>query len=96
MKALPAIDPRSFEQQANIHCACGTEAYQQFGFPGYQVRIHISWLFFLWHMLYTYFHEKIPGKLIGDPTFALSFWNWDIQTEMQLPLLVHRPKFPTQ
>ncbi|CAN1164786.1 Polyphenol oxidase, chloroplastic [Linum perenne] len=94
MKELPATDPRSFQQQANVHCAYGTEAYEQFGFPGYQVQIHHSWLFFPWHRLYLYFHEKILGKLIGDPTFALPFWNWDTPAGMQFPSLYTDPSSP--
>uniref|UniRef100_A0A6V7QVM9 Tyrosinase copper-binding domain-containing protein n=1 Tax=Ananas comosus var. bracteatus TaxID=296719 RepID=A0A6V7QVM9_ANACO len=33
MKALPDDDPRSFKQQANVHCAYCNSAYNQLGFP---------------------------------------------------------------
>mgnify|MGYP000338368432 FL=1 len=41
--------------------------------------MHFSYLFFPWHRYYLYFHERILGSLIGDPSFALVFWNWDDQ-----------------
>ncbi|OVA00542.1 Tyrosinase [Macleaya cordata] len=77
MKALPDDDPRSFKQQANVHCAYCDGAYDQIGFPDLQIQVHNSWLFFPFHRYYVYFHEKILGSLIGDPTFALPYWNWD-------------------
>ncbi|CAI0468567.1 unnamed protein product [Linum tenue] len=88
MKALPADDPRSFTQQANVHCAYCDGAYDQVGFPDLEVQVHNSWLFFPWHRYYLYFHERILGKLIGDPTFALPFWNWDgAAAGMRLPAM---------
>ncbi|XVF87526.1 hypothetical protein PTKIN_Ptkin18bG0127200 [Pterospermum kingtungense] len=87
MKALPANDPRNFMQQANVHCAYCDGAYDQVGFPDLELQVHNSWLFFPFHRYYLYFHEKILGKLIGDPTFALPFWNWDSPAGMQMPAL---------
>ncbi|KAL5730207.1 catechol oxidase [Ranunculus cassubicifolius] len=77
MKALPDDDPRSFKQQANIHCAYCDGAYDQVGFPNLDIQVHQSWLFFPFHRYYLHFHERILGSLINDPTFALPFWNWD-------------------
>jgi polyphenol oxidase len=83
MRALPANDPRSFQQQANIHgwwcggCGDGKMA------PG--GGIHYHWTFFLWHRAYLYFHEKILGKLIGDTTFRLPYWDWDTVAHMTMP-----------
>ncbi|KAL8112993.1 polyphenol oxidase, chloroplastic-like [Apium graveolens] len=77
MKALPDSDPRSFTQQANIHCAYCDGAYEQVGFPELDIQVHNSWLFFPFHRWYLYFFERILGSLIDDPTFAIPFWNWD-------------------
>ncbi|CAA6667269.1 unnamed protein product [Spirodela intermedia] len=85
MRALPADDPRSFIQQANVHCAYCDGAYDQVGFPGLELQVHESWLFFPFHRLYLHFHERILGKLIGDDSFALPFWNWDAPDGMILP-----------
>jgi len=85
MKALPSNDPRSFTQQANIHCAYCDGAYSQVGFPNLDLQVHNSWLFFPFHRWYLYFHERILGSLINDPTFALPFWNYDAPNGMQLP-----------
>ncbi|KAF2305141.1 hypothetical protein P3X46_033300 [Hevea brasiliensis] len=94
MKALPDDDPRSFKQQANVHCAYCDGAYQQVGFPDLDLQIHNSWLFFPFHRYYLYFYEKILGKLIDDPTFALPYWNWDSPKGMRLPALYANPKSP--
>ncbi|XP_021660870.2 polyphenol oxidase, chloroplastic-like [Hevea brasiliensis] len=94
MKALPEDDPRSFMQQAKVHCAYCDGAYDQEGFPDLQIHIHNSWLFFPFHRYFVYFHEKILGKLINDPTFALPFWNWDSPEGMRLPALYANPKSP--
>ncbi|KAL5730196.1 catechol oxidase [Ranunculus cassubicifolius] len=92
MKALPDDDPRSFKQQANIHCAYCDGAYDQIGFPNLEIQIHQSWLFFPWHRCYLYFHERILGSLINDPTFALPFWNWDAPGGMRLPSMYANPE----
>ncbi|KAM6550275.1 hypothetical protein CsatB_000083 [Cannabis sativa] len=91
MKALPDTDPRSFSQQADIHCAYCNGAYDQNGFPGVELQIHNSWLFFPFHRWYLYFYEKILGKLINDPTFAIPYWNWDNPPGMQMPAMFTNP-----
>ncbi|KAL7604993.1 hypothetical protein Lser_V15G16482 [Lactuca serriola] len=85
MKALPDDDPRSFKQQANVHCAYCDAAYVQLGYPDVELQVHNSWLFFPFHRCYLYFFEKICGKLIDDPTFAIPFWNWDAPVGMKIP-----------
>ncbi|TVU14852.1 hypothetical protein EJB05_38348, partial [Eragrostis curvula] len=85
MKQLPDDDPRSFVQQAHVHCSYCNGAYDQPGFPGLDIQVHNCWFFFPWHRFYCYFHERILGKLIGDDTFALPFWNWDAPAGMTLP-----------
>ncbi|KAI3974608.1 hypothetical protein MKX01_029598 [Papaver californicum] len=93
MRALPDDDPRSFKQQANVHCAYCDGAYDQSlsGFPKMDIQVHNSWLFFPFHRYYLYFHEKILGSLIGDPTFALPFWNWDSLAGMRMPSMYAQP-----
>ncbi|XP_023001713.1 polyphenol oxidase, chloroplastic-like [Cucurbita maxima] len=86
MKGLPGDDPRSFMQQANVHCAYCNGGYDQVGFP-VEVQVHNSWLFFPFHRYYLYFYEKILGELIGDPTFALPFWNYDAPGGMRMPAM---------
>jgi len=77
MKALPPDDPRSFTQQANVHCAYCNDAYHQVGFPKIDYKVHDSWLFFPFHRWYLYFYERILGSLINDPDFSIPYWNWD-------------------
>ncbi|XP_022927080.1 polyphenol oxidase, chloroplastic-like [Cucurbita moschata] len=86
MKGLPEDDPRSFMQQANVHCAYCNGGYDQVGFP-VEVQVHNSWLFFPFHRYYLYFYEKILGELIGDPTLALPFWNYDAPGGMRMPAM---------
>lgn len=86
MKELPDTDPRSFMNQANIHCAYCNTAYKQGGGDDtVPLQIHNSWLFFPFHRWYLYFYERILGSLINDPTFALPFWNWDNPKGMTIP-----------
>ncbi|PNX77157.1 polyphenol oxidase [Trifolium pratense] len=92
MKALPADDPRSFEQQAKVHCAYCVGGYTQLGYPGVQLSVHNSWLFFPFHRWYLYFYERILGSLINDPTFAIPFWNWDAPDGMRIPSIFTDPK----
>ncbi|PIN03650.1 Catechol oxidase [Handroanthus impetiginosus] len=92
MKRLPADDPRNFMQQANIHCAYCNGAYDQPGQGGLDLQVHNSWLFFPFHRWYLYFYERILGKLIGYPTFALPFWNWDNPKGMTIPPMFLDPK----
>ncbi|KAI3509707.1 hypothetical protein L1887_25220 [Cichorium endivia] len=87
MRDLPDDHPHSFIQQAKIHCAYCNGGYSQIasGFPEKELQIHNSWLFFPFHRWYLYFYERILGKLINDPTFALPYWNWDNPSGMNLP-----------
>uniref|UniRef100_A0A7N0VLV1 Tyrosinase copper-binding domain-containing protein n=1 Tax=Kalanchoe fedtschenkoi TaxID=63787 RepID=A0A7N0VLV1_KALFE len=94
MKALPADDPRSFMQQADVHCAYCNGAHQQVGLPQLDFQIHNSWLFFPFHRWYVYFFERIAGKLIGDPNFAIPFWNWDAPGGSRMPALYTDPSSP--
>ncbi|KAG8370703.1 hypothetical protein BUALT_Bualt13G0010900 [Buddleja alternifolia] len=92
MRRLPKDDPRSFMQQANIHCAYCNGAYDQPGQGTLDLQVHYNWLFFPFHRWYLYFYERILGKLIGDPTFALPFWNWDNPKGMTIPPMFLDPE----
>eukprot|EP00250_Pteridium_aquilinum_P022391 c25368_g1_i1 orf=132-1790(-) len=81
MRSLPSDDPRSLQVQANIHCAFCNGAYKQAGDTSVPLQVHFSWLFLSWHRWYLYFHERILQSLLGDPSFALVFWNWDDQRD---------------
>ncbi|GMJ12759.1 hypothetical protein HRI_004945100 [Hibiscus trionum] len=85
MKSLPYDDPRSFARQAELHCQFCTGAYEQLNYSDTSVNIHRTWLFFPWHRMMIYFHERILGSLIGDESFALPFWAWDIPEAMPMP-----------
>ncbi|CAI9109153.1 OLC1v1008918C1 [Oldenlandia corymbosa var. corymbosa] len=91
MKALPETDPRSFKNQANVHCAYCDGAYDQAGFPNRELQVHFSWLFLPFHRFYVYFFERICGKLIDDPNFAVPFWNYDVQDGMVMPAFYADP-----
>ncbi|KMT04316.1 hypothetical protein BVRB_8g183910 [Beta vulgaris subsp. vulgaris] len=94
MKALPSTDPRSFTQQANVHCAYCNGSYSPVGFPNLDLQVHNSWLFYPFHRWYLYFFERILGTLINDPTFAIPFWNWDTPAGMVMPALYTDPNSP--
>ncbi|XP_022762305.1 aureusidin synthase-like [Durio zibethinus] len=84
MKSLPYDDPRNFVRQANLHCLFCTGAYEQQN-SDTPLNIHRTWLFFPWHRMMIYFHERIIGSLVGDDTFALPVWTWDIPEGMMIP-----------
>lgn len=84
MNSLPYDDPRSFRRQADLHCIYCTGAYKQQN-SDVPLEVHRSWLFFPWHRMMLYFHERILGDLIGDDSFALHFWNWDNPAGMVIP-----------
>lgn len=90
MRALPETDGRSFVAQYRLHCAyCNNHLYYKGN--EYPLEIHQGWLFFTWHRLYLYFHERILAKLINDDEFALPYWNWDNQnTTEPLPNVIPR------
>ncbi|MQM15938.1 hypothetical protein Taro_048890 [Colocasia esculenta] len=94
MKDLPEDDPRSFSQQAKVHCAYCDGSYTQLGFPETELQVHNSWLFLPFHRCYLYFFERIMGKLIGDDSFAMPFWNWDTPAGMTMPAMYTDPSTP--
>lgn len=61
MHELDASDPRSWRSQAEIHA---------FHCPHGEIG------FAPWHRIYLANFEAICAELIGDPTFALPYWNW--------------------
>ncbi|KAL0310830.1 UNVERIFIED_CONTAM: Polyphenol oxidase, chloroplastic [Sesamum angustifolium] len=78
MRDLPDSDPRSFMQQANVHCSYCNGAYTYPSATGSQrleIQVHNCGLFFPFHRWYLYFFERILGSLINDPPFAMPYWN---------------------
>ncbi|CAN0843729.1 Polyphenol oxidase latent form, chloroplastic [Linum grandiflorum] len=94
MKCLPNDDPRSYVQQARVHCAYCNGSYVQADDSNKGLQIHYSWLFLPFHRYYMYFYERILGKLIGDPTFAIPFWNWDHEDGMAIADMFLVPESP--
>lgn len=78
-------DPRGFARQANIHC----------WYCGVGTQVHGSWQFFAWHRAYLYFHERILGKLIGDMSFRLPYWSWDVASHRRIPSAYTSPNNST-
>ncbi|KAI3898923.1 hypothetical protein MKW92_044657 [Papaver armeniacum] len=93
MKALPDNHPWSFKQQAAIHCTYCNGAFYQLN-TTIELQIHQSWFFLPWHRYYLYFWERILGKLIGDDTFAIPYWNWDTREGMWFPKMYQKSTSP--
>jgi tyrosinase len=67
MKALPSTDGRNWTRQAQIHNDhCP----------------HGNWFFLPWHREYLLYFERICRKLSGNPTFALPYWNWAVESKV--------------
>src|SRR5262249_39826398 len=74
MRGRPTTDKRNFVNQANSHCFyCATQD------------VHENWKFLVWHRGLLYFHERILGKLLGDMTFRLPYWDWDDKDRWAMP-----------
>ena len=71
LRALPSTDPRAWLMQANVHCwyCAGDASTLQ--------DVHGTWAFMPWHRDYLYALEKILGQLVGNPKFALPYWDWN-------------------
>ncbi|MFS7921713.1 putative catechol oxidase [Helianthus anomalus] len=93
MKALHEDHPHSWKQQGKIHCAYCDGAYHQQLSENQkvEVKVHFSSIFYPFHRWYLYFYERILGKLINDPSFALPYWNWDNPMGMMLPAMFEAP-----
>jgi tyrosinase len=61
MHKLPDSDGRNWIRQAKIHA---------------DFCKHSQLAFLHWHRHYINFFEAICGEMIGDPDFALPYWNW--------------------
>ncbi|KMZ71804.1 Catechol oxidase [Zostera marina] len=85
MKNLPITNPHCFVRQANIHCSYCTGAFKEENYDDMLLRIHRSRLFFPFHRAYLYFYERIVGKIMGDDSFAIPYWNWDVPEGMYMP-----------
>ena len=64
MHNLPSTDRRNWQHQAEIHA---------------DFCKHSRLSFLHWHRHYLVFFERICGELIGDPNFALPYWNWSMK-----------------
>ncbi|CAM6093369.1 unnamed protein product [Calypogeia fissa] len=80
MKALPPEDPRSFSAQSKLHCSYCAGAYNEFN-SSVMLSVHQGWFVLPFHRWYMYFHERILASLIGDDTFAIPYWAWDVQND---------------
>ena len=81
LRALPPDDPRGWLPTAHVHC------FYCSGSPGNpsSVEIHGGWYFMPWHRAYLYFHERILASLVGDDTFFLPYWDWDVTAHTAFP-----------
>ncbi|KAA0056962.1 polyphenol oxidase I [Cucumis melo var. makuwa] len=92
LKQLDEDDPHSFSHQAKIHCAYCDYAYNQLGsITETRFEVHSNALFFPFHRAYLYFFERILRHYIGNPDFAIPFWNWDSPPGMHMPEFYNRP-----
>ena len=94
MKELPDSDPRSFKQQADIHCAYCNGAYEQVGFPDLDLQVHNSWIFFPFHRYYLYFFEKNLGELSVRSQFRDAFLGLGHARGHENARVVCEPGFP--
>ncbi|KAF2303639.1 hypothetical protein GH714_020474 [Hevea brasiliensis] len=75
MKALPDDDPRSFKQQANIHCASCDGAYHQLGFP--DLKYQTAKLFLGYSYPAGHLPDPGPGSIEQVPHNTIHNWAVD-------------------
>lgn len=80
LRSLPDTDPRSLRNQQRLHCLYCDNALYYPNVTAWPLEIHNGWLFMPWHRMFIYFHERILAKILGDDSFALPYWNWDLQS----------------
>jgi len=92
LRALPDTDPRRWLAQANVHC------WNCSGDSSTKPDVHGDWAFMPWHRVYLYTLEKILGELVGNPKFALPYWDWNTPDDPSCTTGNHRsippPYFP--
>ncbi|CAM6115745.1 unnamed protein product [Calypogeia fissa] len=94
MRALPPEDPRSLVAQSKLHCAYCAGAYNQFN-SSEGLNVHMCFLDVPFHRWYLYFHERILASLLGDDTFAMPYWAWDVQNDEHNPQVNSIPSIYT-
>ncbi len=67
MKALPDLDPRSWNAMMQIHLLFSPQS---------------NWFFLPWHRAYLITFERVCQQMSGDPTFALPYWDWTEQPQL--------------
>lgn len=72
-------DPRGWAVQAGLHT--------------YRCQ-HGNWWFFPWHRAYLYAFERMIQDAVGDPTFALPYWDWTDSNQLTLPAAFRDPNSP--
>jgi polyphenol oxidase len=80
-------DARGWQHQGLAHCWYCSGSID--GLNGQE--IHGGWWFLPWHRAYLFFHEMILGTLLGDPTFALPYWDWDTPGRNTVPDAYGKP-----
>lgn len=48
---------------------------------------HGNWFFLPWHRAYLHYFERLCGQAIGDPNFALPYWDWGARLAIPAPFL---------
>jgi plastocyanin len=68
--AIDSTDPTGWLGQARLHAdSCP----------------HANWWFLPWHRMYVLHFERILQDAIGDPDFALPYWDWTDRPQATLP-----------
>jgi tyrosinase len=80
MKALPTSNPLSWNYQAAIHRTTLSGS-----FPAWNTCQHGTHFFWSWHRMYLYWFERIIGKMCGDPSWRLPFWDYHDPSQRALP-----------
>jgi tyrosinase len=72
MKALPGTDQRSWDRIVQIHV---------------DFCPHSNWFFLPWHRAYLVSLERICRQVLGDPSFALPYWDWTEHRQVPAPFM---------